>query len=109
MINATREAGKKLKLNLKGASVAVQGFGNVGMHFARLMHDEQGSKIVAVTDSKGGIFSEKGFDPKEVLAFKEKDRKSTRLNSSHLGISYAVFCLKKKKTGYTHCRVRRCT
>src|SRR5947199_2671059 len=28
-----------------------------------------------------------------------EDRKSTRLNSSHLGISYAVFCLKKKKTG----------
>src|SRR5262245_62499991 len=27
----------------------------------------------------------------------EPDRKSTRLNSSHLGISYAVFCLKKKK------------
>src|SRR5258705_2028153 len=27
----------------------------------------------------------------------EKDRKSTRLNSSHLGISYAVFCLEKKK------------
>src|SRR5947199_6270725 len=31
------------------------------------------------------------------LAVEEKDRKSTRLNSSHLGISYAVFCLKKKK------------
>src|SRR5438045_4874178 len=29
----------------------------------------------------------------------ERDRKSTRLNSSHLGISYAVFCLKKKKSG----------
>src|ERR1035438_10855028 len=28
------------------------------------------------------------------------DRKSTRLNSSHLGISYAVFCLKKKKDTY---------
>src|SRR5690242_21593392 len=27
-----------------------------------------------------------------------KDRKSTRLNSSHMSISYAVFCLKKKKT-----------
>src|SRR5947199_4941110 len=27
----------------------------------------------------------------------QQDRKSTRLNSSHLGISYAVFCLKKKK------------
>src|SRR5947199_778293 len=30
-----------------------------------------------------------------------RDRKSTRLNSSHLGISYAVFCLKKKKQGYS--------
>src|SRR5258705_7104040 len=30
------------------------------------------------------------------------DRKSTRLNSSHLGISYAVFCLKKKKNSYAH-------
>src|SRR2546426_4510953 len=33
------------------------------------------------------------------------DRKSTRLNSSHLVISYAVFCLKKKKETHTHiCR-----
>src|SRR5690606_42128018 len=30
---------------------------------------------------------------------REKDRKSTRLNSSHVKISYAVFCLKKKKNG----------
>src|SRR5205814_10388398 len=30
-----------------------------------------------------------------------EDRKSTRLNSSHLGISYAVFCLKKKKKNKT--------
>src|SRR5947199_7884997 len=29
---------------------------------------------------------------------RQEDRKSTRLNSSHLGISYAVFCLKKKKS-----------
>src|SRR5262245_45926058 len=33
-----------------------------------------------------------------LVAVKLRDRKSTRLNSSHLGISYAVFCLKKKKT-----------
>src|SRR3712207_7023850 len=32
-----------------------------------------------------------------------QDRKSTRLNSSHANISYAVFCLKKKKTIITHC------
>jgi glutamate dehydrogenase/leucine dehydrogenase len=69
---ATREACKRLKLNVKGATVAVQGFGNAGSHYARLMQDELGAKIVAVSDSKGGIYSEKGFDPKEVLAFKEK-------------------------------------
>jgi glutamate dehydrogenase/leucine dehydrogenase len=72
LMYATREAASKVKLSLKGATVAVQGFGNVGYHFARLMHDEQGATIVAVSDSKGGIYSEKGFDPKEVLAFKER-------------------------------------
>src|SRR5256885_3727163 len=39
------------------------------------------------------------------LTVTEKDRKSTRLNSSHLVISYAVFCLKKKKT--SSCGVMR--
>src|SRR5690606_39917415 len=34
------------------------------------------------------------------LFFNEEDRKSTRLNSSHVKISYAVFCLKKKRIGY---------
>src|SRR5690606_3688230 len=36
------------------------------------------------------------------LAFEDQDRKSTRLNSSHVKISYAVFCLKKKKNNITH-------
>jgi glutamate dehydrogenase len=50
--------------------VAVQGFGNVGYHFARLAH-EAGYKIVAVSDSKGGIHAPEGLDPKAVLAHKE--------------------------------------
>src|SRR5215510_15542720 len=33
---------------------------------------------------------------------RRRDRKSTRLNSSHVAISYAVFCLKKKKKKTTH-------
>src|SRR5436853_5992421 len=37
------------------------------------------------------------WNPEEFLPAIKRDRKSTRLNSSHLGISYAVFCLKKKK------------
>src|SRR3712207_8916170 len=41
-----------------------------------------------------GRYSFLGFDPKRTLSY--RDRKSTRLNSSHANISYAVFCLKKK-------------
>src|SRR5256885_8556059 len=41
----------------------------------------------------------------EPVRLHEADRKSTRLNSSHLVISYAVFCLKKKKTSQHCCRV----
>src|SRR3712207_8102395 len=39
-------------------------------------------------------------DPRDVRV--QRDRKSTRLNSSHANISYAVFCLKKKKIRYLH-------
>src|SRR5256885_12206261 len=45
--------------------------------------------VKVVTAVAGGDLSKK---------LQVKDRKSTRLNSSHLVISYAVFCLKKKKT-----------
>src|SRR2546422_5134985 len=38
------------------------------------------------------------YNPKQITSFTKKDRKSTRLNSSHGYISYAVFCLKKKKS-----------
>jgi glutamate dehydrogenase/leucine dehydrogenase len=72
LMYATREAGKRLGVKLKGATIAVQGYGNVGYHYARLMHEEEGSKIVAVSDSTGGIHSPAGFDPVKVLAFKEK-------------------------------------
>src|SRR5437868_12763848 len=41
-----------------------------------------------------------------MLAITSGDRKSTRLNSSHVSISYAVFCLKKKKFGEFACEIR---
>src|SRR5438309_6485841 len=43
------------------------------------------------------LFSQMGKEMRELLGAAVKDRKSTRLNSSHSSISYAVFCLKKKK------------
>src|SRR5690242_21305983 len=42
----------------------------------------------------------RSIPPSGVISFSRSDRKSTRLNSSHMSISYAVFCLKKKKILY---------
>ncbi|HEX7781152.1 MAG TPA: Glu/Leu/Phe/Val dehydrogenase [Vicinamibacterales bacterium] len=57
----TREAAKHLGIDIKGATVAVQGFGNVGSVSADLLH-EIGAKIVAVTDWKGGVYNPAGLD-----------------------------------------------
>jgi len=65
------EALKYNKMPIKGATVAVQGFGNVGAIGARLMQ-EQGMKIVAVSDSKGGIYNAKGLDIPSVEKWKEE-------------------------------------
>lgn len=66
-----REAAKILKLNLKNATVAVQGYGNVGYNAAKIMHDV-GCKIVAASDSSGGIYCANGMNPYDVCTHKSK-------------------------------------
>ena len=66
-----REAARHLGMPFQGARVAVQGFGNVGSIAAVLLR-EQGCRIVAVTDSRGGVSNEKGLDPAELLRHKEQ-------------------------------------
>src|SRR6266850_2478260 len=66
-----REAAKAIGLNLKGARVAIQGFGNAGAVAAELLAD-LGAKIVAVDDSQGGAWNDAGLDVKALFAFKEK-------------------------------------
>lgn len=63
-VYVTLELAKHLKLK-KGASVVIQGFGNAGAYMAKILH-KQGYKIIAVSDSKGGIINEKGLDPAKV-------------------------------------------
>ncbi len=57
--------------SVKGATVVVQGYGNAGAIAAQL-YAEQGAKIIAVSDSRGGIHNPDGFDPNAVLAHKKK-------------------------------------
>ncbi len=66
-----REAAKILKINLKNATVAVQGYGNVGYNAASIMHS-MGCKIVAVSDSTGGIYCPNGLTPYDVRKHKSK-------------------------------------
>ncbi|MFQ5530625.1 MAG: Glu/Leu/Phe/Val dehydrogenase, partial [Gemmatimonadota bacterium] len=56
--------------SVDGARVAVQGFGNAGSVAARL-YAEQGATIIAVSDSRGGIYSPGGLDPEAALAHKQ--------------------------------------
>lgn len=55
-------------------TVAVQGFGNAGQHVARLLHQD-GYKVVAVSDSQGAIYSEKGFDIPSIIQAKQETRR----------------------------------
>ncbi len=65
-----KEAAEKLGMSLKDSRVAVQGFGNVGYHAAYLAKKLFGCKVVAVSDSKGAIYSEEGLDPEDVSGYK---------------------------------------
>src|SRR3712207_8290978 len=53
---------------------------------------------VPICDGSIELFADDGLVPIPKEGNKPLDRKSTRLNSSHANISYAVFCLKKKRT-----------
>src|SRR3989449_8362736 len=68
-------------------------------HGALLVDDESGARDTGFSGSVGFLLVHHAVFPAH-LALGVRDRKSTRLNSSHGYISYAVFCLKKKKNKY---------
>ena len=71
---SVKEAFKRLDIDTKTASCAVQGFGNVGIFAAQLLHDA-GVKIVAVSNSKGGIYSADGIDPYKAEKYMLENKK----------------------------------
>lgn len=71
VIVAAKEAAKAFKKEMEGLGIVIQGFGNVGSN-AAILAKEFGAKVVAVSDSKGGIYDEGGLDVLEVLEHKER-------------------------------------
>jgi glutamate dehydrogenase/leucine dehydrogenase len=73
VIHCVRQAAENNSLKLKNATVAIQGFGNVG-YYAAVAAREVGSKIIAVSDSTGGIHCQEGLNPMDVLSHKEQTK-----------------------------------
>ncbi len=71
VFHATKIAAKQAGINLEGATVAVEGFGNVGSFAAKYLA-EAGAKIVAVSDLHGLMHDPKGFDIKKLLRTKDE-------------------------------------
>lgn len=66
VVCVTMEALRHLKLDIRNTTVAIQGFGNVGTHTARIMQ-ECGARVIAVSDVSGGIYNSNGLDIPELL------------------------------------------
>jgi glutamate dehydrogenase (NAD(P)+) len=86
---STLEALAHLKMESKGATVAVQGFGNVGSVSAQLLGGA-GCKVVAVSDRTGGYHNPKGIDVDDAIAYVKKHRslegysKGDKISNEHL-------------------------
>ena len=65
------EACKIKKLPLRGASIAIQGFGNAGSVAARLFTEKK-ARVIAISDSRGGVFNSRGIDPLKAMRYKER-------------------------------------
>jgi glutamate dehydrogenase (NAD(P)+) len=70
---ALREACRVKGTSLKGARVAVQGFGNAGLNIARLAA-EDGARIVAACDSKAAVYCDSGIDVAEAIKHKAETK-----------------------------------
>jgi glutamate dehydrogenase (NAD(P)+) len=60
---------EKLNRRVDDETVAIQGFGNVGYNAAEILHDD-GGKVIAVSDSKAGVYNPKGLDPRLLAKYK---------------------------------------
>jgi glutamate dehydrogenase (NAD(P)+) len=76
-----QEAIRKQELSIHGLRVAVQGFGNVGSFLAKFL-GEQGATVVAVSDSRSGVYSDTGIDVPAAIAHKQETGSLEGLNGT---------------------------
>ena len=74
---------KKLNKEIKGATIAIQGFGNVGSYLAKYLHDG-GAKIVGITDLYGGVYNQNGIDIPKLFEYTQRTGTVAEFSSSSL-------------------------
>src|SRR5256885_6453264 len=90
----TKSFGKRLEVTL----VESEEIGIIGVGESTVPHLREFNRLLEI-DEADFVRGTRGTKSASSIS---RDRKSTRLNSSHLVISYAVFCLKKKTPSCTH-------
>ncbi len=68
---AVEEACRVKKMSIRGSSVAIQGFGNAGSLAAKLFAEKK-ARVIAISDSRGGVFNSRGIDPLKAMRYKER-------------------------------------
>lgn len=68
---SVREVARRMNLDLAGAPVVIQGFGNVGRFAAALLQLNHGTKTIAVSDTSGGIYNPHGLNVADLIRIKE--------------------------------------
>src|SRR5277367_5482997 len=71
LVYVIEEACKVKKISLRGATVAIQGFGNAGADAAKLLAEKK-AKIIALSDTRGGVTNSRGIDPIKAIRYKER-------------------------------------
>lgn len=94
-------------------TAAIQGYGNAGYYAAKILH-AQGVKILAVSDSQGGIYNENGLDPEKVLELKQEQGSVTKMeevtvlsNEDLLALPADVLFLAARENEVRHDNVNR--
>ena len=82
VVCVTLQALRHLQIDIRETTVVIQGFGNVGSHTARIMH-EAGAKVIAVSDVSGGIYNPRGLDIPKLLSTYKSARQT--LGDTKLG------------------------
>src|SRR3989339_2147289 len=85
------EVAKKYNIK-KGATVAIQGFGNVGKYMAKYLHDA-GYRVVAVSDSKGAAYDPNGLDIERMMDYKKTEEEGAPTKKSVCDLSNSNKCI----------------